>query len=33
MRYMGGWSWQDFLEAPQELVDEVVSIFEDAEEG
>lgn len=29
MRYMGGWSWSDYLEAPQELVDEVFLIFEE----
>lgn len=29
MRYMNGWSWEDYLEAPQELVDEVLLIFEE----
>ncbi len=27
MRYMGGWSWQDYLEAPQVLVDEIVDVL------
>lgn len=32
MRYMG-WSWEDYLEAPQELVDEVLAIFDEQEEA
>lgn len=30
MRFMG-WSWDDYLEAPQEIVDEILLIFEEQE--
>lgn len=31
MRFMNGWSWEDFLAAPQELVDEIYDILEEAD--